>query len=361
MKRFLAVIIVLLAVIPCTLFAAEYSEGNIRLVLWEKTGRFSLYYIDENNENSGFQTLLYDKDPKTSFLSVLINNRAFKLGDSLAFKIKTDANPDRPAFIFESSQLIVTQEFSFIKTPEADSVNGVKINITVFNKSANELNTGLRYVLDTILGEKGSSAHFFIDGRSVNTETLSGRPENASLWISKNKSLSLMGSITVPGNSGPDSVQFANWQRLNNASWKLENINDRNFSVLPYSINDSAVCYYFEPRLLPADQSFSASVYLALEDSKGFGIQSTPAAAIAAPATSSPAAAAPIIPPAAAIPAEPAAAAQQEKDISMIGDMIGRIDNYIDSGNITEEELAAMEQTLERLKLKYSMDPAAGQ
>jgi len=326
MKR--GVFLLVMFVLPFLLSAAEYSQGNIKLVLWEKSGRFSLY---SKSDNSGYEALFYDQDPRTSYISVLLNDRAYKLGDSLSFKISTGSNPDRPSFVFESAQLLVTEEFSFIKTASSRVVNGISIKITVENKSASDINAGFRFVLDTTLGEKGSSPHFYIDNLPVNSETLTRRSDNAVCWVSKNSSLSLMGSITLPQNLGPDSVQFANWKRLNDVTWKLPYENGRNFNSPPYSIGDSAVSYYYEPRGYASNESYSALIFLAMEDSRGFILNPNQ------------------------LQLETAAADQEGRDMVMISDLINRIDNYIESGNISEDELNAMEQTLQRLQLKYGI------
>ena len=282
MKRLSILALLIFSALPLFLSAAEYREGNIKLVLWEKTGRFSLYYV---NEKSQSQTLFYDQDPRTSYVSVLLNDRAYKLGDSVSFKTSIAEGSGGPAFIFESSRLIVTQDFSFIKTAGSGSVNGIEIKITLESKSVSDISAGFRFVLDTSLGEKGSAPHFFIDSRPVNYESVVYRNENISAWVSKNNSLALMGSITLPGIQGPDSVQFANWKRLNDVSWKLPYEYGRNFNAPPYSIGDSAACYYFEPRTFGMHDRFSAAIYLALEDSAGFGIQESGGYIVSVPGT----------------------------------------------------------------------------
>lgn len=60
------------------LVAAEYFDGSIRLVLNEKSGRFSLYSTGEGGHEKPV-ALFSDEDPRTSFLSVLVNDRSFKL------------------------------------------------------------------------------------------------------------------------------------------------------------------------------------------------------------------------------------------------------------------------------------------
>jgi hypothetical protein len=72
-----------------------------------------------------------------------------------------------------------------------------------------------------------------------------------------------MGSIMNPVNPSektPDYIHFANWRRLNNARWKLRYSAGRSFD------NDSAVCYIYEPALLPAGSFFTYTIFLTTED-----------------------------------------------------------------------------------------------
>jgi hypothetical protein len=362
MKRFFVLLLVFLNSL-FFLAAAEYNEGSIRLVLNENTGRFSLYARDAN---SRYQALFSEEDPRTSFISVNINDRYYKLGDNLAFRRSMGSDTARPSFIFESSQVLVTQEFSFIRTANSVSANGVDIAITIENRSSQEVRAGFRFLLDSFLGERGSVPHFYTEQRIINTETLvTGGSEN--YWVSGNNNMSLMGSINVPNGERPDSVHFANWKRLNDVSWKLEFQDGRNFNATPYSINDSAVCYYYEPRSLAPGQKITVHILLAAGN-EGFAqtrdIASSPAAPSPASATAAPAAASATAGTGTANFADPSAAPssqnpasvsviQMEWDMAELQDLLNLIDDYLISGIISEEELMAMEQILERFRIKY--------
>ena len=51
--------------------------------------------------------------------------------------------------------------------------------------------------------------------------------------------------------TSPDKVIFSNWKRLDESGWTLNVKDGRNFNLLPYSINDSAVSHYYEPIRIP--------------------------------------------------------------------------------------------------------------
>jgi hypothetical protein len=68
----------------------------------------------------------------------------------------------------------------------------------------------------------------------------------------------------------PDRVHFANWKRLNDAAWLLEASSARNFTLLPYSVNDSAIALYWLPRPIPRGGIFNVVTAMGLFNEKGF-------------------------------------------------------------------------------------------
>ena len=84
-----------------------------------------------------------------------------------------------------------------------------------------------------------------------------------------------MGSINLKGLRSPDVLCFANWKRLNDTPWKFSFIEGRNFNLLPYSISDSAVAYYYEPEVLGRAKQRNFTILLASESTNGFASYKT--------------------------------------------------------------------------------------
>jgi hypothetical protein len=301
--------------------AVEFTDGSIKLVLHNETGRFSFYAL---NSRGRYEALFADKDPRTSFLSLLVNDHTYKLGDTSAFRTRFRADPSKPALVFESAFLLVTEEFSFIKTAGTGETNGIAVKITLENRSVQRSRVGARFLLDTDLGETYSQAPFSTDARSINSEIVVEKGSSDKWWISRNDDQqSLMGSMFSGGSFGdePDSLYFANWKRLNDVSWKIAYQQGRNFNLPPYSVGDSAVCYYFEPRSLEQGESCSFTILLAAGNEGGLinakaGESSGPGG---------------------------------ETDLEIIRRLIAQIDGYISSGIVTEEAISAMEATLNQV------------
>jgi hypothetical protein len=314
--------------------AAEYSEGSVKLALIEGSGRFSLY-ASSAGSGTGYEPLFTDQDPRTSFLSVMVNDRSYKLGDTSTFKIRLGTDPDRPSLIFESPFLLVTEEFTFIKTEGSQDINGISLTITLENRG-DPLTLGAKLLLDTSLGEGGGQPPFAVPGRSIASETLIEKGSREDWWFSGSSGLFLMGSISNSAGDGPDSVHFANWKRLNDVPWKAPYAAGRNFNAPPYSVGDSAVCYYFEPRLLAGKERRSFTVTLAAW--RGL-----------------------TLPPVTANNPLGTTEDERQQDLVLIRRLIARIDDYLTAGGASEEELVSMEQTLRRLMNKYGFSPPSQQ
>jgi hypothetical protein len=330
--------------------AAEFVEGRIRLILNENTGRFSLYYMADIAREE-YVPFFTDRDPRTSFLAIQVNDRNYRLGDSSAFKTSLGGPGTNPSLVFESPALRITEEFNFVKTSGSYLTNGVKITITITNKGRQQIQAGARFLIDTNLGEEG--LHFSTDKQEIRSEAQIGAGSEDAFWVSGNDRFGLMGSVSGEGITRPDLIHFANWKRLNDASWKIPFYQGRNFNLLPYSIGDSAVCYYYEPLAVGAGSARTITLILASKDENGFSgnlaeepdqisrlieISKAPDSGTARS------------------PAKNDTDETMQADLVILRDLTSRLDEYIESDvSVSEEELAAIELVISRLKAKYGL------
>ncbi|GAB1482813.1 hypothetical protein MASR2M78_16290 [Treponema sp.] len=338
MKR---IFLMLCLCIPLMVSALELQEGRIKVVLHEETGRFSLYYLSDIQKDR-YEALFVDQDPRTSFLSLLVDDRAFRLGDTTAFRFKATTENQKAAFVFESSTLSVRQEFSFIKSAGASLANGIRMDISVVNLGERDIPVGIRVLLDTKLGEKEKN-HFSTDQNEINAEAIIGKKSLDRWWYSRNARIGLMGSIKADESTDPDTVHFANWKRLNDAAWKSDENKGRNFNLLPYSIGDSAVSYYFDVKPLARGAERRVSILLASAENEGFekhaeAIENDLSRLMRE-----------------SLDAAEAPELKLRTDLLTIRDLIARIDAAYESGTVSDEELAAMELVLERLSSRYGL------
>ncbi|MDR2370874.1 MAG: hypothetical protein LBD71_05295 [Treponema sp.] len=344
---------------PGQISGAEYVSGRIKLVLHETTGRFSLYYLSDFASEK-YEPFFVDEDPRTSFITVMVNNMTYKLGDSAAFRFRAGGTETNPALIFESSFLSVREEFSFIKTKNSTQTNGVAITIKAVNLGPHEASVGFRFLLDTSLGEGGARTPFITGRQSVVSETVIEKAAGEKWWISRNERISLMGSISEGVEKTPELVHFANWKRLNEVPWKINYTSGRNFNYLPYSIGDSAVSYYFDPGVVSRGQERSCSLLLAAEDPAGFTAWrngSGGPAVVDIPDSSNasdPRGAADF---SGALPAEASAQADaREQDLALLREFIARVDAGL-AGTlfVSDDEMDSMEARIARIRIRYGL------
>ncbi|MCL2765555.1 MAG: hypothetical protein FWD40_09805 [Treponema sp.] len=239
----------------------EIQNGNVRLVLYEKTGNFSLYFLS-NHETFRYEPLFNSREPKASYAAIFLNGNYYRLGDR-PFRPKFERHEGNPGFIFESQDMSIRQVFSPVKTSSSNVVNGVKITFIIQNSGTRASLVGLKFLIDTILGEGRGRAPFLTNSQVITSELLIEAGSDDRFWISRGPSGALMGSIISPENPDektPYSVHFANWKRLNDAPWKIRYSQGRPLN------NDSAVCYFFEPVMLEGGGTISYSVFLTTED-----------------------------------------------------------------------------------------------
>jgi hypothetical protein len=340
MKKFLVV----LAVAGIAVFrvpAAEYIDGRVRLVINENTGRFSLFFMTDIAREQ-YVPFFMDQDPRTSFLALLVNNRNYRMGESASFKTVLGGTPSNPALIFESSFLRVTEDFSFIRTASSSLTNGIRITITITNKGEQPIDAGLRFLLDTTLGE-AASPHFVTDQRQINAEAVIEASSGDLYWISKNNQLALMGSITGQNITRPDRIHFANWKRLNDVPWKTPFVSGRNFNLLPYSIGDSAVCYYYEPAVINRGESRVISMVFASEDENGFALSSNVPDELSH-----------LIQESSKIEGD--VSQSMRNDLIVLRDLVAKLDGYLGSdGPVPDDELSAIGLLISKIKEKYGI------
>jgi len=335
MRAFLFIMLALFLSPILPLFGMEYTEGNLHLVLNPHNGSFSLYLLNENPERN--RALFYDADPTTSYLSVMVDNRVYRPGNNRAFDVSIDTNAPNPRLVFESSFLRITQDFLFLYGENQVEASGISVTITLYNKSSESIQAATRYLLDTNLSDTTLNVSYETNRRrTITGETLLSRAADSDIfWIdSNNRGIYLAGSIFTGNQSDPDRVLFANWQRLNESLWEINQHEGRNFNLLPFSVRDSAIAYYYDLRYMPSGHSWSNSFMLMLSGSDLAYLVYGNSEELANLALS-----------------------ERERDLLEIRNIINQIDAMTASGHADEDELSSLELALAYLMAKYNIRP----
>jgi len=348
------VLLLVFFILYLNLPASEINDGYLRLILNERNGSFSLYFLFDP-ETTRYEAMFNASIPAASFLSVNVDGRIYNLGESRTFRTSYERSDGSPSLVFESSFLKVSQIFTPVKTSNSPVVNGVMITVNVENKSNQRSSVGLRLLLDTHLGEGRGKVPFFTDSREITNETLIEAKSGEKFWLTRGERVSLMGSFLSPFNNSrpPDYIHIANWKRLNDVPWKLRFYEGRSFNNLPYSIEDSAVCYYYEPSVLESGASFSYTIFLTTEDISWYNSAIPPEPAGEAYEETPSAITAPTINFSALEESALAEAAMYDDDADMLTllKMQDILDQFI-AGEIylNEQDLTEIERSIDRLR-----------
>jgi hypothetical protein len=313
--------------------ASEFNNGNIRLIINDKTGLFSLFFLTDPAARR-YEPFFANKNPQTSFLSVNVNGKSFRPDKDKDFRVRVETFSGNPVIMFDSRVLEITEIFTFIKTANSAVVNGVKITFYLKNKTGKQAVVGMRALFDTYLGEERGMVPFIINEQNISKETIVKDLSDDSYWISRGMNLSIMGNAGNPrGGSGKkhDFIHFANWEKFNGAIWKAPYHEGRSFADNPHPNNDSAVCYYYEGVELQPEQSFHSLIFLATEDTGGLF----------------------------KLPEKSEAAADgndNQADLKALQEMLGRLDRFI-AGEIelSERELAEIDLSITSLKARHGL------
>jgi len=238
---------VLLALAAVSLTALDIQRGKLKLTVNEKNGRFVLYG-SEDQVNPAWTPLFLADDPKTTKWKLEIADKTYVLGDDPAFTTAVEETATGARITWTSKIVTATLSLEFVLSANSAAADGLKLDLTLVNNSTSLIRGGVRWVLDTNLGEK--KEHFRLaSGDAVSSETkLEGTYPD--FWVSPSSADSAFGLIVMlgKGSTPPSRVIFANWKRLDDSVWDSGFKQGREFNLLPYSVNDSAVAEYWEPQ-----------------------------------------------------------------------------------------------------------------
>lgn len=251
------------------MMALDIKDGRIKISVDERNGRFTLFYLNDVTKNT-YIPLLYDQESRTTYPTLFLDQKTYKLGESNEFRTSVSNMGNVAIIEYRSSFCIVRQQISFIKSKSAALSDGIAIDFSIENIAEKDISAGVRFLFDTWMGER-LNKHF---------ETKTGVPV---LGETEYSSLSTPGWLITPGEKGanlmidlntasttPDKAVCANWKRINDAPWAFDVVSTRNFTLLPYSINDSAVALYYEPKSIRRGASLALRIVMGESSGGGF-------------------------------------------------------------------------------------------
>ena len=336
--RFLFLAFPLFLALSINAYGLEAKEGLVRLVVNDTTARISLYKLVDVAKDR-YVALLFDQDPRTSFVTLSIDGRQVKLGDAADYRVAVSRTDTGVKIEFRSSACVVREILDFAHSDGSALADGVRVSFELENISEGDSRLGLRYLLDTYLAEK-SGIHFTTDQRSRVSEETAITPSSADTWVATpGDQASFMAQFSGPGIDRPDLVLLANWKRLSDSPWSFDANGQRNFTQVPYSINDSAMALFWEPTLVQRGATRRVSFVMGSFNPKGYP------PATAATETEQ------IFSSTVLGSTPPDKATAMAADLVAVRDLIARIDRALASGaQISDDEIATWKKILDRLE-----------
>ncbi len=303
--------------------ALDLREGRMLLSLDERTARFSVHYLADAARNR-YVSLLSEQDARTTYPTLSWDGRTYRLGESPEFRFSVRREGSSAIVEYASSFALVRQSFRFLRSRGASEADGLLLQFEIENLTGNPASAGLRLLLDTYQGERGKR-HFEFDGSGVvNSElSLTGSTVPSRLVTPGEAGSSLQVQLAGDGITRPNRLVLSNWKRINDAEWVFEVTPGRSFTLLPFSIDDSAAAVFFEPSELRGGGKRIVTLVLGNKTDAGYAAPATPGGG------SGPASAAPD--PQAALTVAPDPFVGARTDVAALREIIARIDGMLKS------------------------------
>ncbi len=259
------------AALAVPLSALETRDGKVRLNVDERTGRFSFQFLADADKGT-WVPMFYAEETRTTYATISVDGKTSRLGDSSDYRVSVSRDGSSVTVEYRSSLLVVRQVFTPIVPPEAPLAEGLSVEWSIENVGARDTRVGLRFLLDTSLGER-SGIHFELPSAgAVPGETvLEGNFADTRLLSPGSTGSTLQVALSGANVDTPDRVVLANWKRLDDAAWMPETSAGRSFTMLPYSINDSAAALFWEPRALRRGETLRFRTALGAGAGRDFG------------------------------------------------------------------------------------------
>jgi hypothetical protein len=243
-------LILFLMILSMTLGALTMEQGDLRVVVDDNTGGFQLY--GRLSPESNWFPLLVESNT-SSYLELSLNGKKAILNGNRDYDIRLEQKENELIIIFDGSLVRVEDHITFME-PKG-GIPYLILRTEIINTHNDTAELGLKRVLDTVFITDNS--HFIIDGKSINRETLYREGSIPDLVLSQGEELGET-LYVAPLNSEfnlPSRLLAANWNRIDRKDWDYVPPADTNFNSLPFSINDSALAFFWDLGTLSAGET----------------------------------------------------------------------------------------------------------
>ncbi|MEN6297102.1 MAG: hypothetical protein ABFC92_04040 [Rectinema sp.] len=249
MKR--AVFFLIMIVVLVEMGAAlDIRDGLVRITTDDLTLRPMLYRLVNIAGKSKYEPLWFNGDPRTSFITISVDNRIYRMGYSQEYQTSQRRIQNGIEIEYRSVTNRVTQRIMFAALAGSRVANGFIIELEVENYTSRDMKIMLKEVCDTWLGENTGNHIALASKPKVTDEMLLNSDSKEPYIISPGQDASI--ALLFDSDPRPDSVVIANWKRLSDSKFFYDSELMRGFTLSPYSVNDSALGLYWNDKIVPA-------------------------------------------------------------------------------------------------------------
>ncbi|MDC7219366.1 MAG: hypothetical protein PQJ59_05460 [Spirochaetales bacterium] len=263
MKRFFLFILILL---PLSLSGISVEKGNLKVVADDETGGY-LCYARLSDQSPWYP--LYVESFTSSYIQLKLNDENVFPGGSPDYDLRFDQVHDSLSIIYEGSEILLIEKISLSQDIKGTAFFDIEISAQNIGDDSVEL--GLKKVIDTAFMR--GETHFIVNSEAVLEEKAFEGGEIPSVLLSPGDSPGerLYVHSDREANMSLDRLLLANWNRLDREEWDYTPEEGTNFNALPFSINDSALGFYWLPTALIRGETVYTGLALGPSDFTGEG------------------------------------------------------------------------------------------
>lgn len=244
----------------------ELSNDYIKFGVDDASARFTLETVEGEMGNSrdNNAALLYQKLPLTSFTTLNVNGESVIFGsDSGNFLKRPYIDGKKIIAAWEYNGILIVQEIGITASAGTGLDDTMSITYKLNNKSGRKIKAGFRILLDVLTGTTKPKG-FGVPGQgTITRETQFFRDNIPPYWYIfdsfENPVIRAQGTLTGAGNTKPDRLVFAAWDRFYDNTWDFAVDSKRELRRLATPEFDSAAAIYYDPIDLENDQSMLVS------------------------------------------------------------------------------------------------------
>jgi|GEM_PF-3766561 len=261
----------------------NFKNKYISLFVDDVNYRFTLQREDLPSKDYSRDLLFYNVPP-TSYVSFLVGNLAYRPNEGNIIK-PLSRDGSSLSFSVEISGVVFSVSFSLVKNGASLVEDALEISVDFTNTTNVSLNTGIRFLLDTIFGEDNPSLpKFYLDGKTpIDYELLITR-DNMISYIVSTSDIDGVNKLFIHwyGNT-PTRILFSNWRKLDITDWYSEPSSFLKYRFSESSSPDCAVAIFFEGIEIKPSESKNIKVVLALNSYYPYVQKEEPKPSVAVP------------------------------------------------------------------------------